>query len=104
MTNDDAVALASAAGIKLQEARDGWEAVVIAEDLHNFAELVATAEREACAKLCRNQVVIVSQNNAFGDCGLTRDLIPHFAGDTFKHNGSAYADAILKRAKTEENL
>ena len=51
MTNEDIIRIAQQAGLHI--ATDvNWMPVISLEYAVKFAELVASAEREACAKLC----------------------------------------------------
>ena len=59
MTRDDIIRMAREAGLLVIETADGGEAVYtwphgITDELERFANLVAAAEREACAKVCES--------------------------------------------------
>ena len=71
MTRDQIIALAEEAGM----IRDGdaWFSVtiqaeqdVITDDLVEFAHLVARAERNACAKVCDEQVISLGNGSREG--------------------------------------
>ena len=53
MNRDDVIRMAVECHLATSEARDG----IYIEALERFANLVAAAEREACAKLCEGEVV-----------------------------------------------
>ena len=53
MTKDDIILMAREAGIRVASAHDTIDPKnVYPHELERFANLVATAEREACAKVC----------------------------------------------------
>ena len=51
MNRDDIVRMAREAGLCDEDGRDS-DSIVITDYLERFANLVAAAEREACAKVC----------------------------------------------------
>ena len=52
MTKEDIIRMAREAGFEYSGAELTWESVICTEELERFAALVASAEREACAKEC----------------------------------------------------
>jgi hypothetical protein len=52
MTREDIIRMAQEAGFDYSGAELSWESVICTEELERFANLVAFAEREACAKVC----------------------------------------------------
>ena len=52
MNRKDIIRMAREAGFEYSGAELSWESVICTEELERFAALVASAEREACAKLC----------------------------------------------------
>ena len=54
MTNEDIIRMAREAGLELTmwQLSFGYETCVTHEELERFANIVAAAEREACARLC----------------------------------------------------
>ena len=52
MNREDIIRMAREAGFDYSGAELSWESVICTEELERFAALVASAEREACAKLC----------------------------------------------------
>ena len=52
MTKEDIVRMAQEAGFDYSGVELSWESVICTEELERFAALVASAEREACAKVC----------------------------------------------------
>ena len=51
MNREDILRMAQEAGFDYSDAELSWESVICTEELERFASLVASAEREACAKL-----------------------------------------------------
>ena len=55
MTRDDIIRMAKKAGLEvysiLEKQQVDWDCLI--DDLQEFAALVAAAEREACAEICR---------------------------------------------------
>ena len=51
MNRKDIIRMAREAGFDYSGAELSWESVICTEELERFAELVASAEREACAKV-----------------------------------------------------
>ena len=51
MNRKDIIRMAREAGFEYSGAELSWESVICTEELERFAALVASAEREACAKL-----------------------------------------------------
>ena len=45
--------MAQEAGFDYSGAELSWESVICTEELESFAALVASAEREACAEICK---------------------------------------------------
>jgi len=75
MNRDDIIRMAREAGFirVMQVYEDGSEIVTVApiEELTRFAELVAAAEREVCAKVCEEVMGAWTETNynaACGDC------------------------------------
>lgn len=78
MTNEEFIKLAREAGfvhgnphseIIIRHSSGAW--VSIEERLHQFALLVAAAEREACVKACKAQKQLLGENEAkFGGLGI----------------------------------
>ena len=68
MTREDIIRMAREAGLKFREHLDEFFSPlcdgVYFEDLEDFANLVAAAEREACAKVCDE---LVTHTRALGD-------------------------------------
>jgi hypothetical protein len=52
MNRKDIIRMAREAGFEYSGAELSWESVICTEELERFAALVASAEREECAKLC----------------------------------------------------
>lgn len=52
MTRDEIIRMAREAGMDHHDMSSDW--TVSQQDLERFAALVATAEREACAKVCED--------------------------------------------------
>ena len=50
MNREDIIRMAKEAGFDYSSAELSWESVICTEELERFAALVASAEREACAK------------------------------------------------------
>ena len=50
MTREDIIRMAREAGLV------NWEATAYANELGSFAAIVSSAEREACAKVCEEQM------------------------------------------------
>jgi hypothetical protein len=53
MNRKDIIRMAREAGFEYSGAELSWESVICTEELERFAALVASAEREACADLCK---------------------------------------------------
>jgi hypothetical protein len=51
MNREDIIRMARKAGFDYSGAELTWESVICTEELERFATLVASAEREACAKV-----------------------------------------------------
>ena len=63
MNREDIIRMAWKAGFeRLGHTNNDW--VCYPEDIERFAELVASAEREACAELCEEMRTYVGRNNA----------------------------------------
>ena len=69
MTNEDIIRMAQKAGLAVSAVAPEigviWcsEEYPIDEEIYRFAELVAAAEREACAQVCVEQAKIVSNQS-----------------------------------------
>ncbi len=71
----------------------GWQSL---EDMVRFADAVAAAEREACAKLCEAHTTDINIAAGVIDrFGLVR-VDPHYAS---RHAGTKYAAAIRGRGE-----
>ena len=55
MNREDIIRMAQEAGFDYSGAELSWESVICTEELERFAALVASAEREACAKIVENE-------------------------------------------------
>jgi hypothetical protein len=55
MNRDDIIRMAREAGLCDEDGRDS-DSIVITDYLEHFAALVAAAEREACAKVCEEDL------------------------------------------------
>ena len=77
MTKKDIVRMAQKAGFDYSGSELSWESVICTEELERFAKLVASAEREKCAKVCEK---------------LKKDMTPIAAL-------SAWACAVMIRAR-----
>ena len=53
MNREDIFRMAQEAGFDYSGAELSWESVICTEELQRFAALVASAEREACAEICK---------------------------------------------------
>ena len=53
MNREDIIRMAQVAGFDYSGAELSWESVICTEELERFAALVASAEREACAEICK---------------------------------------------------
>jgi hypothetical protein len=53
MNREDIIRMAREAGFDYSGAELSWESVICTEELERFAALVASAEREACAEICK---------------------------------------------------
>ena len=53
MNREDIFRMAQEAGFDYSGAELSWESVICTEELERFAALVASAEREACAEICK---------------------------------------------------
>jgi hypothetical protein len=63
MTKDDIIRMAREAGFA-----DGVAEIVGLEGFANFANFVAAAEREACAKLCETLEAVCYDTAGYTDC------------------------------------
>ena len=82
MTREDIVRMAHEAGFDYSGAELTWESVICTEELKAFAALVASAEREACAEICKKHAdvyAMLEQNptakSAWAACIDNRDAI-----------------------------
>ena len=53
MNREDIFRMAQEAGFDYSGAELSWESVICTEEIERFAALVASAEREACAEICK---------------------------------------------------
>lgn len=53
MNREQIIRMAQEAGFDYSGAELSWESVICTEELERFAALAASAEREACAEICR---------------------------------------------------
>ena len=84
MTRDDIIRMADDAGGQLRFYAEG--SPIIAAQLARFAELVAAAEREECAKVCDEQ-------------GKGRKAMEHYAALTYAKATHDCAAAIRARGE-----
>jgi len=73
MNKEDIIRMAREAGLLVIGTADGGEAVYtwpqgITEELERFAALVASAEREACAKVCEENATDLSEGDWDSAC------------------------------------
>ena len=66
MNREDIIRMAQEAGFEYSGAELSWESVICTEELERFAALVASAEREACAKVCEHEWSNAAER-AFGE-------------------------------------
>ena len=82
MNRADIIRMAQEAGFDYSGVELSWESVICTEELERFAALVASAEREACAKVCDEHAKVyasLDQNSttksAWAACVDNRDTI-----------------------------
>ena len=70
MNRDDIICMAREARLCDEDGRDS-DSIVITSYLEHFAKLVATAEREECAKVCENiatETYGMTNLREYGEC------------------------------------